>query len=146
MTQFVNEVLASEYNHSTDITFLAGDFNIDRNPLKPSFAKCLTDSNVKFGPLVEELNNEFENVLLKSFKQNLPDYTAIDVVDQSGQGKSFVTYGDSYIDNKGQEKPLDTVLTYHLEFCSKQCLDHVFLLHKKDATQNDKVQLLKNSV
>ena len=68
---------------------------------------------------------------MKSFKENLSDYTVVDAVDQAGKGKTLVTYADSYIDNKDQKKFCDTVLTYHLKFCSKQCLDHIFLLQKK---------------
>ena len=61
------------------------------------------------------------NILSKNDEDSL-----IDVMRIWNGGKSPVTFGDSGIDDEGNEYPLEKELVKHEDYCTQQSLDYIF--------------------
>lgn len=115
---FVQEILSSdEFNSSTDISLLTGDFNILKFPLKPNFCNTIIKTNKNFDEVINSLNSEYNDIIVYNFRKNIKDFDFVDFADF--YSNEAVTYGDSKFDANGKEIPLDPVLTAEIEHLSR---------------------------
>jgi hypothetical protein len=91
---------------------LTGDLNILKFPLAEKYTNKLISLNQKYKEMVEKINKEYENNLLKNLKLFFGDkFSIIDTSDFLGS--NICTYADFDIDYKSPELiPKETVLTH----------------------------------
>jgi len=79
----------------------------------------LTESNEEYKEVIEMLDVEYDQVMLKSFtnafklQSNKIKFTFKNMVDDTFPGENVITCGDVYVDKKtGKEMPLETMLSH----------------------------------
>jgi len=123
---FMQECLSNYGWKENDMCLLVGDLNVDaRNPFietekvqkYPMFKQyphlgekeVFNEYQAMMCVLSDNHNDSLEDLLLKTY------------------GDHPITYGDTYIDDNKEIKPLETVLTLRDDLCTNQSLDYIFL-------------------
>jgi endonuclease/exonuclease/phosphatase family metal-dependent hydrolase len=123
---FVEECHAKYEWKENEMSLIVGDLNIDaRNPFIEK-EKVQSYSMFKHHPHLseKELFNEYE-AMMCILSDNHND--SIEDLLLKTYGEHPITYGDTYIDDNKEMKPLETVLTLNDDLCSNQSLDYIFL-------------------
>lgn len=154
--------MQTQYSVTEDIALVCGDFNISRYPVYEPFYKSLVETDAGFAPLLEQVSNEYNDVLIKKFEEVFSTeretrFKLRNIVDECyPKEREIVSYADTYIDKKtGKEMPMETYMTNSpVEWGSRQLVDYMFipevfdraglLSHKKE--QNGSIRLKENSV
>jgi len=131
---FMQECLSNYGWKENDMCLLVGDLNVDsRNPFietekvqkYPMFKQyphlgekeIFNEYQAMMCVLSDNHNDSLEDLLLKTY------------------GDHPITYGDTYIDDNKEIKPLETKLTLSDDLCSNQSLDYIFLYTPRPTNQ-----------
>lgn len=113
-----------------EMVLMVGDFNVDSRKPFIETSKVMKYPGFKLYPHLarNEMFNEYE-AMLCMLSDNHND--EIEDLLLKTYGEHPITYGDSYVDDNKELKPLETILTLPEDHCSNQSLDYIFLFNPK---------------
>lgn len=59
-------MLQEEFRDNSDLAIITGDFNVLRYPFPASFETRLVEANPDLKAIIDKVNSEYEDVLLKT--------------------------------------------------------------------------------
>jgi hypothetical protein len=119
---------------------LAGDFNVDA--LGPSFRMDLIN---QFQNLIEKMDlakqtNFSEYDILHCILSNYNADKLIDLIRESHDDKSQITFGDVTILPDGTEVAAEVALTHKVGHMTKMCLDYILEFQPSISSKSDLVE------
>jgi endonuclease/exonuclease/phosphatase family metal-dependent hydrolase len=135
---FMQECLAKHGWKENEMCLLVGDLNVDaRNPFIESDKVKKYPQYKLYSHLGDkELFNEYEAmmcILSDNHNDSLEDLL------HKTYGEHPITYGDTYMDDNKEMKPIETVLTLPDDLCSNQSLDYIFQYTPRAQKPKDQV-------
>jgi endonuclease/exonuclease/phosphatase family metal-dependent hydrolase len=130
LRQFIKTILPKNNYKEGEMVLIVGDFNVDSRHPHIDSDKIKDYSGFKEYPHLNEDGrlNEYDAMtcyLSDNYTDDIEDLLL------KSYGEHPVTYADSFTDDAGELKPLETVLTHKDDLCSNQSLDYIFRLHPK---------------
>jgi len=124
--KFVKKTLQQNNHDEDDLVLLTGDFNVDGRSYRKFDSKEITSV-----PTLQELTSlqttdkftEYE-ALISCLSENRPEQ--IEDLLYKKHKEHPITYGDFYVNDRKEIKPIETVLTHPACLCANESLDYIF--------------------